>query len=82
MTMTSPAKLCEVTHIILQIWSCDQSLVTLLLLWSEYTHNFIGFASSSFMLISVNSKVFWCGYKINDTSLFFTSIYYRFKVLA
>ena len=52
--------------------------LTRLLVWSEFKYEFIGFASSSFTLISVNSKVFWCTYKISDTSLFFRSINHRF----
>ena len=37
------------------------------------------FASTSFTLISVYSKVFWSGHKLPYTSLFFTSINDRFK---
>ena len=29
LSMTSPAKFCHMTQIILWMWSCDQSLVTL-----------------------------------------------------
>ena len=36
------------------------------------------FPSSSFMLISVNSKVFQCGYKFERTSFFFIAINDRF----
>ena len=33
--MTSPAKFCHMTQIILWMWSCDQSLVTLAFLWEK-----------------------------------------------
>ena len=52
--------------------------LTWLLVWSEFKYEFIGFASSLFTLISVNSKVFWCAYKISGTSLFFRTINHRF----
>ena len=33
--MTSPTKFCHMTQIILWMWSCDQSLVTLAFLWEK-----------------------------------------------
>ena len=45
--------------------------ITQLLYWSELKYKFIGFASNSFTLISVDSKVFQCIHKNQDTSLLF-----------
>ena len=60
----------EMWHVSMQIMQKISTKSWVLLYWSEFQYDFIGFASSSFTLISVDSKVFWCGYKINDPSSF------------